>query len=182
MASSAVSVHQACAHRAVLMRCTAPAQEQERILAARQQRQARLAATQAANRSDEQARARHWKGQYAAAWPCQPPFIAAALVLHHESLVPALQEEDQEGMRRRQPKFGEPGFRFHAAIPQVRWTTRPSQLCKHRVHHRLCSLAPSRPRGRRRRPPRSTTSRHPAASLRCPRRRARAAKARTSTS
>ena len=30
-----------------------------------------------------------------------------------------VQEEDEDGMRRRQPKFGEPGFRFHAAIPQV---------------------------------------------------------------
>ncbi|KAL4853818.1 hypothetical protein ACK3TF_005298 [Chlorella vulgaris] len=27
--------------------------------------------------------------------------------------------EDEEGMRRRQPKMGEPGFRYHAAIPQA---------------------------------------------------------------
>lgn len=32
---------------------------------------------------------------------------------------PCLQDEDQEGQRRRQPKPGEAGFRYHATIPQV---------------------------------------------------------------
>jgi hypothetical protein len=38
------------------------------------------------------------------------------------------QDEDQEGQRRRQPKPGEAGFRYHAAIPQVKVVVAMSSL------------------------------------------------------
>lgn len=71
-------------------------------------------------------------------WPCPCPSWPppACLPQEREAILQARQqrqakaaaaagqrpqqvEEEEEGGGARQPKFGEPGFRYHAAIPQV---------------------------------------------------------------
>lgn len=120
-------------------------QEQERILAARQARQARQAAQQAAQRGNQQVgprcRLAPCAGERALVlcyfylvWPPIPaprslyrasrdqaPQLMLLAIDRTPSTCPSpLQEAEDEEGRRREPKFGEPGFRFHASIPQAR--------------------------------------------------------------